>query len=71
MKKINSKWILLLILVAAPLIGLIRGSEARQKWVFKFKIRYEEKRSIEEQKKWAREGRVALDDIEMASFHRS
>ncbi|MBL7735015.1 MAG: hypothetical protein JNL51_06115 [Chitinophagaceae bacterium] len=71
MKQINSKWILLLILIAGPLIGFIKGSEARQKWVFKFKNRYEEKRSIEEQKKWAREGRVALDDIEMASFHSS
>ncbi|HRE50630.1 MAG TPA: hypothetical protein PK339_04360 [Flavitalea sp.] len=71
MKKINSKWTLLLILIAAPLIELVKGSEARQKWVFKFRNLYDEKRSVEEQKKLAREGGVALDEIEMASFHRS
>lgn len=71
MKQFKNKWGLILILVVGQVIGIVKGSEAKQKWVFKIKNRCEEKRNIAEQKKWAREGRVALDDIEMASFHKN
>lgn len=66
----NNKWSLLLLVVAGTLIGIFRGSEARQKWFFKIKNRQEEKKQLAEQKKYLRSGGVALDDIEMAAFHK-
>ena len=59
-----------LVLVAGTFIGLFKGSEARQKWIFKIRNRSEEKKQIAEQKKVLRSGGVALDDIELAAFHR-
>ncbi len=71
MKDFNNKWILAFILIAGSLIGTFRGSEAKQKFVFKMKNRCEEKRQIAEQKKVLRSGGVALDDIELAAFHKN
>jgi hypothetical protein len=51
------------------LIGMVRGEEAKQKWVFKIRSKYDNKRIIAEKRQRAREGGVLLDDIEMASFH--
>jgi hypothetical protein len=59
-----------LILVTGTFIGIFKGSEARQKWIFKMRNRCEEKKQIAEQKKVVRSGGVALDDIELAAFHR-
>ncbi len=71
MKQSNNRRAMILILTVGTIIGIFKGSEAKQKWVFKIKNRHEEKRQIAEQKKLIRQGRVALDDIEMASFHKS
>jgi len=60
---------IVLILTVGTVIGMLKGSEARQKWVFKIKNRCEEKRQIAELKKIQRSGGVALDDIEIAAFH--
>ncbi len=65
----NNKWALILIVTAGTVIGVFRGNEARQKWMFKIKNRYEEKRQQAEQKKLIRSGGVALDDVELAAFH--
>jgi hypothetical protein len=70
MKQVNSRWVIVLILLVGTVIGILKGTEARQKWVFKIKNRYEEKRQLAEQKKLLRSGQVALDDIELASFHK-
>lgn len=70
MKQVNNRWIVLLAISIGTIIGIFKGSEAKQKWVFKIRNRYEEKRQLAEQKKLVREGRVALDDIEMAAFHK-
>lgn len=70
MNKVNNKWVMVLILFVGTAIGILKGSEARQKWVFKIKNRYEEKRQLAEQKKILRSGGVELDDIELASFHK-
>ena len=51
------------------IIGLFRGEEAKQKWVFKIKSKYDNKRMIAERKLIARNGGVLLDEIEMSSFH--
>jgi len=71
MKQVNNRMIILLAITVGTIIGIFRGNEAKQKWVFKIKNRYVEKRQLAEQKKQVREGGVALDDIEMASFHKN
>ena len=71
MKKVNNKFVILLAIVVGTIVGIFKGSEAKQKWVFKIKNRYEEKRQLAEHKKLVREGGVALDDIELAAFHRN
>jgi hypothetical protein len=50
-------------------IGIVRGEEAKQKWVFRIKSRVDNKKLIAEKKQQAKKGGVLLDDIEMASFH--
>ncbi len=53
------------------IVGLFKGTEAKQKWVFRIKSRFEEKRQMDEIKKIQKGGGVLLDDIEIASYHRS
>ena len=69
MTRITSRWMIILILTVGTVIGILKGSEARQKWVFKIKNRYEDKKQQAEYKKLLRSGGVVLDDIEIASFH--
>lgn len=71
MKTLRNRTILLLVLAVGTIVGIFRGNEARQKWVFRIKSRFDEKRQIAEQKKLLRDGGVALDDIEIAAFHNS
>lgn len=69
MKTFRNRTILLLALTIGAIVWVFRGSEAKQKWVFRIKSRFDEKRQLAEQKKLLREGGVALDDIELAAFH--
>jgi len=71
MKQVNNRWIVLLAISIGTIIGIFKGSEAKQKWVFKVRNRYEEKRQLAEEKKLRKEGGVPLDDIELASYHRN
>jgi hypothetical protein len=70
MNQFSNKWAMILMVTVGTVIGIFKGSEARQKWVFKIKNRCEEKRQLAEQKKLLRSGGVPLDDIELASFHK-
>jgi hypothetical protein len=69
MKIFRSQVVLLIALTIGTLVGLFRGNEAKQKWVFRIRSRFDEKRHIAEQKRLLRDGGVALDDIEIAAFH--
>lgn len=69
MKTLRNRTILLLALTVGSIVGIFKGTEAKQKWVFRVKSRFDEKRMLAEQKKLLREGGVALDDIELAAFH--
>lgn len=69
MKMFRSRIILILALTIGTIVGIFRGNEARQKWVFRIKSRFDEKRQLAEQKRLMRDGGVALDDIEIAAFH--
>ena len=68
MKTIFYKVIFTMILVAGIFVGVIKGQEARQKWVGKKKMKYEEKRTIPKNTK-EDNSLVALDEIEMATYH--
>ncbi|MBL7698428.1 MAG: hypothetical protein JNK79_09725 [Chitinophagaceae bacterium] len=70
MNQLNNKWVMTFIVAVGTVISIFRGPEARQKWVFKIKNRFGEKKLIAEQKKLVRSGGVLLDDIELASFHK-
>jgi len=68
MKVIFYKFFFRMILLTGMVIGILKGQEARQKWVSKKKIKYEAKRSF--QKKSDRDqSLVMLDDIEMSTYH--
>jgi hypothetical protein len=69
MKMFRSRIILILALTIGTIVGIFRGNEAKQKWVFRIKSRFDEKRQLAEQKRLMRDGGVALDDIEIAAFH--
>ena len=51
------------------MIGLVKGEEAKQKWVFRLKSKYDNRRLMAERKSIARKGGVLLDDIELAAYH--
>jgi hypothetical protein len=65
----KNRVIVFLALSVGGMIGVIKGEEAKQKWVFRMKSKYENRRLIAERKSIARRGGVLLDDIELAAFH--
>ena len=69
MKSIRNKLIISLAIIAGGIIGMVKGEEAKQKWVFKIRSKYESRRQVAEKKSIARKGGVLLDDIEMAAYH--
>ena len=69
MKTLRNRLILVLALTTGTIVGIFRGSEAKQKWVFRIRSRFDEKRQLAEQKRLIRGGGVVLDDIELAAFH--
>ncbi len=70
MNTFSNKRVIVLILTIGTFIEIVKGAEARQKWEFKIKNRYAEKRQLAEKKKLLRSGAVPLDDIEISSFHK-
>jgi hypothetical protein len=69
MKKYTNKMIIFLAITVGTVIGVFKGEEAKQKWVFKIKTKYDNKRLMAERRSMARKGGVILDDIELASYH--
>ena len=69
MKGLKHKLVVLLAVTAGGVIGFIKGEEAKQKWVFRVKSKYENRRLMAEKKSIARKGGVLLDDIELAAYH--
>ena len=61
--------VVFLAVTVGGMIGIIKGEEAKQKWVFRMKSKYENRRLMAERKSIARKGGVMLDDIELAAFH--
>ncbi|TAL51035.1 MAG: hypothetical protein EPN92_01065 [Chitinophagaceae bacterium] len=67
MKSFIYKLIVAFIVVGGLFIGMVKGQEARTKWMNKMKSRKENKRL----KTAPQPNEVVLDDFEMASFHRN
>ncbi len=65
----KNKFLLFFVISVGSVIGMVRGEEAKQKWVFKIKSKVDTKKLIAEKRQLAKKGGVLLDDIEMASFH--
>jgi hypothetical protein len=66
---VKNKFLLFFVISIGSVIGMVRGEEAKQKWVFKIKSKVDNKKLIAEKRQQAKKGGVLLDDIEMASFH--
>jgi hypothetical protein len=69
MKKFRNNLVIFLAVTVGTLIGTFKGEEAKQKWVFKIRSKYDNKRLMAEKRSIARKGGVLLDDIELASYH--
>ncbi|HUB62088.1 MAG TPA: hypothetical protein VL978_15340 [Puia sp.] len=65
----KNKVVVFLAVSVGGMIGVVKGEEAKQKWVFKVKSKYENRRLMAERKSLARKGGVLLDDIELAAYH--
>jgi hypothetical protein len=71
MKGIFYKMMFTAILLAGIVIGIVKGQEARQKWVSKKKVKYEAKRTPYKNLASPDNSQVVLDEIEMATYHHS
>jgi len=69
MKGVKQRMVVFLAVTVGGMIGVIKGEEAKQKWVFRMKSKHENRRLMAERKSIARRGGVLLDDIELAAFH--
>ncbi|WEK37279.1 MAG: hypothetical protein P0Y53_07180 [Candidatus Pseudobacter hemicellulosilyticus] len=69
MKTTINRLVLLLSITVGSIVGLFKGAVAKQKWLFRVKTSFEEKRHLAQQRKLKRQGGVPLDDIEIAAFH--
>jgi len=69
MKGFKQRMVVFLAVTVGGMIGVVKGEEAKQKWVFRMKSKYENRRLMAERKSLARKGGVLLDDIELAAYH--
>ena len=69
MKNYKNRLIIFMAFTFGTLIGVFKGEEAKQKWVFKMKSKYDNKRQVAERKSIARNGGVLLDDMEIEAYH--
>jgi hypothetical protein len=67
--KIKNKMVVFLAVTVGGMVGLLKGEEAKQKYVFRIRSKFDNRRLMAERKSIARKGGVVLDDIEMASYH--
>ncbi len=61
------KFILAMILGMAVLVGIVKGPEAKQKWLNRKKVKYEAKLGYP--KVSGNNDQIVLDEIEMSTYH--
>ena len=69
MKGVKNRMVVFMAVAVGGMIGVVKGEEAKQTWVFRVRSKYENRRLMAQRKSIARKGGVLLDDIEMASYH--
>ncbi|HVU98962.1 MAG TPA: hypothetical protein VHE34_27255 [Puia sp.] len=69
MKGFKHRMVVFLAVTVGGMIGVIKGEEAKQKYVFRLRSKFENRRLMAERKSIARRGGVLLDDIELAAYH--
>lgn len=69
MKGVKNRVVVFMAVAVGGMIGVVKGEEAKQKWVFRLRSKYENRKLMAQRKSIARKGGVLLDDIEMASYH--
>ena len=68
MKTMFYKFTFRLFLVGGIIVGIVKGQDAKQKWVSKKKIKYEA-RKAQQKAVGIDRSLVALDEIEMSTYH--
>lgn len=68
MKTMFYKFTFRLFLVGGIIIGIVKGQDAKQKWVTKKKIKYEARKANQKNIGVDR-SLVTLDEIEMSTYH--
>ena len=71
MKGVKNRMVVFLAVVVGGMIGVVKGEEAKQKYVFRVRSKFENRRLMAERKSIARKGGVLLDDIELAAYHKN
>jgi len=71
MNKFYRGFLLGAMVAIATIVGWVKGNDAKQKLVYKWRTSYEEKRQLAKKRMAQRRGQVVLDDVEWASFHNS
>jgi hypothetical protein len=71
MKNFYRNLLLSIVMIFASVVGWVKGTEAKQKLVYKWKTSYDEKRQLARKRMALRKGQVVLDDVEWAAFHNS
>jgi len=69
MKNFGFRILATLVVLSSTWVFLVRGSEAKQRWVFKMKDRYEARKMLAQKRQVKRRGGVVLDDMEMQAYH--
>lgn len=69
MKNMKQNLFIVSMVTLAGVVGFFLGSEAKQKWISKFKHRYDNRKHLAQQKSFIRKGGVLLDDIELEAYH--
>jgi len=67
MKTMFYKFTFRLFLAGGIIVGIVKGQDAKQKWVTKKKIKYEARRA--QQSTGIDRSLVTLDEIEMSTYH--
>ncbi|KIC89697.1 hypothetical protein [Flavihumibacter sp. ZG627] len=71
MNRFQQKAVIIAALMIGSVIGAFKGQEAKQRYLFKVLSKQDEKMTRAVRKAEQRKGKVLLDDIEMAAYHKS
>jgi hypothetical protein len=69
MKRFQQRLVLTIALGLGSIVGVFKGTEAKQRFVYKMMSRNDERKQTSQVKNDKRKGKVVLDDIEMAAYH--